>query len=382
MSIDAVGIVGFNAIAMMRPHHPLFEAASDAPASGSMPPADFSANTVHDNSEFVDTGDVVAPSEVNPANIAAPQAPVPPVEPSQAQDQRRGSDLIDVEPQPLPAGMQPAPVAPAAPTAPVAPMNPFAAMADAIKAANPNLTTADIAQRAAAALQGAPEPTPAEPEVDPDAAALEDLNVRLEALRTQAETEGTSDYDADIQKLDREALLLQARLEVRSELSQQESMRQFSEQAAQWDKRAAAAYPDADIEGSPLNLAWKARADEIVHGKLLPDGRRTPPIDPDYFHRDPSAGFNLVAQVSGALGIAPKTTQQGGPPTPQTPQPIVAPPVMQGQQAPHRPAPQAPKDAMAAWLDQVKAAEQAGLGAEMNLARTYDQAFAGVSFAG
>ena len=370
MSIDAVGIVGFNAIAMMRPHHPLFEAASDAPASGSMPPADFSANTVHDNSEFVDTGDVVAPSEVNPANIAAPQAPVPPVEPSQAQDQRRGSDLIDVEPQPLPAGMQPAPVAPAAPTAPVAPMNPFAAMADAIKAANPNLTTADIAQRAAAALQGAPEPTPAEPEVDPDAAALEDLNVRLEALRTQAETEGTSDYDADIQKLDREALLLQARLEVRSELSQQESMRQFGEQARQWDNRAGQAYPEADLEGSPLNLAIKAKAAEMSAA------------DPDYFHRSPRAGFDLVAIVAAERGIAPKTTQQGGPPTPQTPQPIVAPPVMQGQQAPHRPAPQAPKDAMAAWLDQVKAAEQAGLGAEMNLARTYDQAFAGVSFAG
>ena len=365
MSIDAIGNVGFNAAAMLRPQ-PFFQEASDAPVApaAAMPPADFSANTVHDNSEFVDTGDVVAPSEVNPASIATPQAPVPPVEPSLAQNQNRGSDLIDVEPQPLPAGMQPQ-----APTAPVAPLNPIAAMAAAIQAANPNLSHAEIAQRTAAALQGEPAPTPAEPEPDPDTTALEDLNVRLEALREQARTEGTSDYDDDIAKLDREALMLQARLEVRNELTQQEAMRQFGEQARQWDNRAGQAYPEADIEGSPLNLAIKAKAAEMTA------------LDPEFFHRSPRAGFDLVAIVAAERGIAPKTTQQGGPPTPQTPQPIVAPPVMQGQQAPHRPAPQAPKDAMAAWLDSVKAAEQAGLGAEMQLARNYDTAFAGVSFA-
>lgn len=354
----------------------LFQAASDAPvAAAGMPPADFSANTVHDNSEFVDTGDVVPASEVNPASIATPQAPAAPVEPSQAQDQRRGADFVDVEPQPLPDTMQPpaapaAPVVPTTPQAPVAPMNPFAAMADAIKAANPTLSTAEIAQRAAAALQGAPEPTPAEPEVDPEAAELEDLNVRLEALRTQAKEEGTADYDADIATLERQALKIETRLEVRNELSQQAAAQQFGEQARQWDNRAGQAYPEADIEGSPLNLAIKAKAAEMSAA------------DPDYFQRSPRAGFDLVAIVAAERGIAPKPTQQGGPPTPQTPQPIVAPPVMQGQQAPHRPAPQAPKDAMAAWLDSVKAAEQAGLGAEMNLARNYDTAFAGVTFAG
>ena len=360
----------------LRPH-PLFEAATDTPAAGGFP-ADFSNNTVQDTQEFVNTG------EVNDPGATAPTAPVAPVQPAlnplqQPQHaQPPQNDVVDTEPQPLPPTMQPvAPVEPAAPVQPAA--DPVAAMAAAIRLADPSLSNADVAQRVAAALQGSAPPEPAEPEVDPDSAALEDLNVRLEALRTQAETEGTSDYDADIQKLDREALLLQARLEVRSELSQQESMRQFSEQAAQWDKRAAAAYPDADIEGSPLNLAWKARADEIVHGKLLPDGRRTPPIDPDYFHRDPSAGFNLVAQVSGALGIAPKTTQ-GGVPTPQTPQPIQAPAVVQGQQAPHRPAPQAPMDATQAWLASVKAAEQGGFGAELALARSSDLSFGGVQF--
>ncbi len=365
-----MGNVVFNAVAMfLRPQHPLFDTASDVPSAPGGPPADFSANTVHDNSDFVDTGDVVSPGEAEQApDITAPvQTPAAPVQPSQAQPQNRGSDIIDVEPQPLPAAMQPqAPVAPA-PTAPVAPQNPFAAMADAIRFANPTLSVADIAQRAAAALQGAPV-VEQEPEVDPDAAELEDLNVRLEALRTQAKEEGTADYDADIATLERTALKIETRLEVRSELADQAASQQFSEQARQWDNRAGQAYPDADIEGSQLNLAIKAKAAEFTAR------------DPDFFHRDASAGYNLVAIVASQMGIAPKPTQQGGVPTPQTPQPIVAPPVMQGQQSPHRPAAQAPKDAMAAWLDQVKAAETAGLGAELELAGNYDQAFAGVSF--
>lgn len=352
----------------LRPHHPLLESASDAPvAAAGTPPADFSDNTVHDNSEFVDTGDVVPPGEAEQPVITAPvQTPAAPVQTQQ--QQHRGSDIIDVEPQPLPAAMQPqAPVAPA-PTAPVAPMNPFAAMADAIKAAAPGLSDAEVAQRAAAALQTAPVVVQ-EPEVDADTTELEDLNVRLEALRAQAKEEGTADYNADIAALERQALKIETRLEVRSELSQQAAMQQFGEQARQWDNRAGQAYPEADIEGSPLNLAIKAKAAEITAQ------------DPDYFHRSPRAGFDLVAIAAAERGIAPKPTQ-GGVPTPQTAQPIQAPPVMQGQQAPHRPAPQAPKDAMAAWLERVKAAETAGLGAELDLARSYEQAFAGVTFAG
>ena len=361
-----MGIVGFNAIAMfLRPPNPLFESATDTPAAGGFP-ADFSNNTVQDTQEFVNTG------EVNDPGATAPTAPVAPVQPAlnplqQPQHQQPPqNDVVDTEPQPLPATMQPvAPVEPAAPVHPVA--DPVAALAAAIRLADSSLSNAEVAQRVAAALQGSAPPEPAAPEVDPDSAALEDLNVRLEALRTQAETEGTSDYDADIQKLDREALLLQARLEVRSELAQQDAANEFASQAAKWDDRAGKTYPDADIEGSALNLAIQAKASEVSAA------------DPDYFHRSPRAGFDLVAIVAAERGIAPKTTQ-GGVPTPQTPQPIQAPAVVQGQQAPHRPAPQAPMDATQAWLASIKAAEQGGFGAELALARSSDLSFGGVQF--
>jgi len=365
LSIDGLGIVGFNAIAMMRPHTSLFEAATDTPAAGGFP-ADFSNNTVQDTQEFVNTGEVHEPGATAPTAPVAPAQPAlnPLQQPQHTQPPQ--NDVVDTEPQPLPATMQPvAPVEPAATVQPVA--DPVAAMAAAIRLADSSLSNAEVAQRVAAALQGSAPPEPAAPEVDPDSAALEDLNVRLEALRTQAETEGTSDYDADIQKLDREALLLQARLEVRSELAQQDAANEFASQAAKWDDRAGKTYPDADIEGSALNLAIKAKALEVSAA------------DPDYFHRSPRAGFDLVAIVAAERGIAPKTTQ-GGVPTPQTPQPIQAPAVVQGQQAPHRPAPQAPMDATQAWLASIKAAEQGGFGAELALARSSDLSFGGVQF--
>lgn len=359
---------------MLRPHTPLFAAATDAPvapAAAVAPPPDFKDNTVHDTEGFTDVGDVSLSPDTANQPPAAPVAPVAPIDPAQSPQPRNTTEFEPQAPTPLPQSMQPAPTGPAAVT-PVAPVNPLVAMNEAMMRAFPDATPAVIAAKVAAALQSeAQTAEPPAPVEDPDQTALTDIETRLEALRTQAKDEGTSDYDADIRQLELQQVGLTARLQTRAEIEETQAAQQFVSEAQTWDARAGQAFPDSDRKGSPLDLAVTARIAAIKA------------VDPEYFNRTPDAGFGLVAVEAAKLGIAPQPIPQAGSlPTPQQPQPIQAPVAQPGfVQASHRPGEQQPMDAGQQFLRNLQAAEQAGFGAELMLAKqAVGQAFNGVQF--
>lgn len=350
---------------MLRPSHPLFNLAGDfpAPATAKQTPAqiaaslptDFSQNTstvsadtMIDSGEASHDGPGMAPTpqeqpQANPAAPVAPQQPVAPVQPQ-----------APVE-QPLPQVLQPQqPVAPA--QAPVQ-SDPLAAMTASMRLSFPGESPAQIAKRVADALTPA-APVEQEPVIDPDAARVEEIGTQLAALRKQAADEGTSDFDTEINQLEREQLKLETRLEVRNELQEDRRITEFAQEANQWEALATQAFPDADNPSSPLKAAVDAKLNAVLAK------------DPDYFTRSPDAGYSLVASEAAKLGIAPKVVQQGAAPAPGMPQHINVPVAMPGSmQASHRPSSQVQPSPQAAFAAQLAAAEQHGFAGELALAR-------------
>ena len=343
---------------MFRPHTPLFQ--QDA-STKSMPPANFNSNTVEvAASEMIDVGD--APFMAEPSLASS--------EPTHEPD-------LGVQDLPAaPAATTPAPEIPTAPAKPAAPtqqpaqsaqVDPVVAMTQSMRAAFPNLLPDAIAAKVADAMKPAEE-LPDEPEVDPDTERLNDIETRLKALRTQAAEEGTDDYAEDIEDLERDRIRLDTRIEMRREQQEQEEITQFAKDANEWDARATAAFPAADQPNHPLALAVDAAVARIKAA------------DPDYFIRDPRAGFALVALEAENLGIAP--IQRGTAPSPHAPSPIQAPVALPGSvQGSHRPGGEQ-QDSSQDFFKKMAAAEKAGLASELDLAREFTGgSMHGVTFA-
>lgn len=351
---------------MLRPSHPLFQVATDFPppaaAGGKQTPAqiaaslpaDFSQNTstvsadtMIDSGEATHDGPGMAPTpQEQQANPTAPVAPQQPIAPIQQQ--------APIE-QPLPQVLQPQ-----QPTAPVqqpVQADPLTAMADSMRLAFPSESPAQIAKRVSDALTPV-APVQQEPEIDPDAARVDEISTQLATLRTQASTEGTSDFDEQIRTLEREQLKLETRLEVRGELQEDRRVTEFAQEANRWESLATQAFPDADAAGSPLKAAVDAKLNAVLAA------------DPDYFTRSPDAGYSLVASEAAKLGITPKVVMQGAAPAPGMPQTIQVPVAMPGSmQTSHRPSSQAQPSPQAAFAAQLAAAEQHGFAGELALAR-------------
>lgn len=356
---------------MLKPQHPLFQAATDAPVApaSSVPPVNFNENTETVGIDgLTDVGDSPVGTIMEVSPLAPPINPTAPV-PNPAQ--RTAEDIFELEP--VPAALQPAP-APAKPTE-QAPVDPVAAMASAMRAAHPHENAAQISARVAAALAEPDEETAGEPEADPELIALQDMDTRLEALRQQAQEEGTSDYDQDIRNLELEKTKVEARREMRQELAEGQQIDAFSREASTWDQEAGRAFPAADQAGHPLANAVNARVAAIKAQ------------DPDFFIRSPDAGFSLVASEAAKLGIAPIAKQTGPVPSPQQPVPIAAPVAMPGYvQGSHRPADGPTPDLTMAYLNRMAEAEKSGsFAAQLEAARSFSSGgfnSAGVAFAG
>ena len=322
--------------------------AASLPSDFSQNTSTVSADTMIDSGEATHDGPGMAPTpQEQQANPTAPIAPQQPIAPIQQQ--------APVE-QPLPQVLQPQqPAAPVQHPAPAA--DPLTAMADSMRLAFPGESPAQIAKRVSDALTPA-APIQQEPEIDPDAARVEEISTQLATLRTQASTEGTSDFDEQIRNLEREQLKLETRLEVRGELQEDRRVTEFAQEANRWESLATQAFPDADAAGSPLKAAVDAKLNAVLAA------------DPDYFTRSPDAGYSLVASEAAKLGIAPKVVMQGAAPAPGMPQHITVPVAMPGSmQASHRPSSQVQPSPQAAFAAQLAAAEQHGFAGELALAR-------------
>jgi predicted secreted protein len=360
---------------MLRTNHPLFDPATDAPvaAASSVPPVNFNENTETVGIDgFTDVGDSPVGTIMEVSPLAPPINPTAPV-PNPAQ--RTAEDVF--EPEPVPAALQPAPAPAPAPAKPAeqAPVDPVAAMASAMRAAHPHESAAQISARVAAALAEPGEEEAGEHEADPELIALQDMDTRLEALRQQANEEGTSDYDQDIRNLELEKTKVEARREMRQELAEGQQIDAFSREATTWDQEAGRAFPAADQAGHPLANAVNARVAAIKAQ------------DPDFFIRSPDAGFSLVASEAAKLGIAPIAKQTGPVPSPQQPVPIAAPVAMPGYvQGSHRPADGPAPDPTMAFLNRMADAEKSGsFASQLDAARSFSSGgfnAAGVAFAG
>lgn len=346
-----MGNIGFN-LAMLRPHHPLFQSAADAPVSpgGSSFPLNFNENTTTisvDGEGFKDVGDAAfgSPSEIA-AQVAAPAPATPAVPLAEA---------------PVPAVLQPTPApAPAAP-APVAAVDAVSRMAEAMRSVYPDATPAEIAQRVADAMRPAEQEPAVVEEADPEVTQLENVETQLEALRQQARDEGTSDLDEQIRELEFERVKLSTKMEMRQEANQEREIEAFAIEANGWDDEAGRAYPAADQPGHPLSAAVQARVAAIKSQ------------DPDFFIRSPDAGFSLVATEAAKLGIPPIPKPTGTAPSPHQPVPIAAPVAMSGHvQSSHRPAETPPVDETVAFFQRMADAEKTGsLAAMISASRTF-----------
>ena len=350
---------------MLRPSHPLFNLAGyfPAPVAAKQTPAqvaaslpsDFSQNTSTVSADtMIDAGEASHDGPgMAPAPQDQPQANPAPQQPQQPVPQFQQQAPIE---QPLPSVLQPQ-QQPAAPVQAPVQSDPLAAMTASMRVAFPGESPAQIAKRVADALTPA-VPVQQEPVIDPDAARVEEIGTQLATLRKQAAEEGTSDFDAEINSLEREQLKLETRLEVRNELQEDRRVTEFAQEANQWESLATQAFPDADSPGSPLKAAVDAKLNAVLAA------------DPDYFTRSPDAGYSLVASEAAKLGIAPKVVQQGAAPAPGMPQHITVPVAMPGSmQASHRPSSQVQPSPQAAFAAQLAAAEQHGFAGELALAR-------------
>lgn len=340
---------------------PLFNLAGDFPAPvaakqtpaqvAASLPSDFSQNTSTVSADtMIDSGEASHDGPgMAPAPQDQPQANPAPQQPQQPVPQFQQQAPIE---QPLPSVLQPQ----QQPAAPVQ-SDPLAAMTSSMRVAFPGESPAQIAKRVADALTPA-APIQQDPVIDPDAARVEEIGTQLATLRKQAAEEGTSDFDAEINSLEREQLKLETRLEVRNELQEDRRVTEFAQEANQWESLATQAFPDADTIGSPLKAAVDAKLNAVLAA------------DPDYFTRSPDAGYSLVASEAAKLGIAPKVVQQGAAPAPGMPQHITVPVAMPGSmQASHRPSSQVQPSPQAAFAAQLAAAEQHGFAGELALAR-------------
>jgi predicted secreted protein len=358
---------------MLKPQHPLFAAATDATVteSAAPPPMNFNSNTDTVGIDgFTDVGD----SPVGAIIEVSPLAPINPTAPVLPNPANRTAEEV-FEPEPVPSALQPATVT--APTKPVqqATIDPVVAMAAAMRGAHPHESPAQISARVAAALAEPGQDTEAEPEVDYELVALQDMDTRLEALRQQANEEGTSDYDADIRQLELDKVKIEARRDMRHEIAEGQQIDAFAASATQWDQTAGQMFPAADQAGHPLANAVNARVAAVKAS------------DPDFFIRSPDAGFALVAAEAAKLGIAPISKQTGAVPSLQQPVPIAAPVALPGYvQGSHRPADGAAPDATMAFLNRMAEAEKSGsFGSQLEAARSFSSGgfqASGVAFAG
>lgn len=353
---------------MLRPSHPLFQAASDAPSSGSGPtpaqvaatlPADFSANSSTVSGDtMIEVGEASheGPS-LQPQEALQGQQPV-----QQGQPLPQGQQAQTFQPtelQPLPATLQPGqqPAAQVQQEPVVA--DPLAAMTASMRIAFPGDSPAQIAGRVATALAPAQQQQVQQQEqaIDPDVQRAEQMATQIATLREQARTEGTSDLDEQITTLERDHLKLEARLEARQEIIEQQEVTRFATESNRWDTMADQTFPDVVRTGTPLQSAVDVQVKRIIRD------------DPDYFSRSTDAGFQLVATEAAKLGIAPQRQQQGSPPSPGAPGTIQVPPAMPGSvQGSHRPAQQVQQSAGQVFAESLKVAEQGGLAGEIALA--------------
>jgi len=351
---------------MLRPHSPLFNIAdgghSAGPAAKLTPaqvaatmPRDFSANTTTEPADsMIEAGDA---THDGPGAQPAQQQQFTPQQPAQPQQQQQPEQFQ--QEQPLPPALQPQQQQPAQqqPQQPQIVTDPAIAMTMSMRAAFPDESPSQIADRVAKALAPAAQQQQQE-QSDPDQERMVEIDTQLAALQKQAAEEGSSDFDEQIRSLDREKLKLETKLSVREEMAAEARLNQFAADAQKWDNMATAAYPDSDVPGTNLQKAVDARVQAILAN------------DPDYFIRSPDAGYSLVATEAAKLGIAPKVTQQGAVPAPGTPQPISGMVALPGSvQTSHRPSQQpqpAPGHGQAYTL---AAAEAQGFAGELALGR-------------
>lgn len=339
---------------MLRPHHPLFQEAESS-SHGGGDTETLSMDSVQDvgDSPFGTPSDLAAPE-------FTPTAPAP----------AKPADAPFEAEVPVPEVLTPAPAPAPAPAA----ADPIAALSAALRASYPNESPGQIASRVATALAEPQEAEP-EPEIDQEAVELENIGIRLEALRQQAREEGTSDYDTDIRALELDQVRIQARRDIRAELDENQSIDDFAREANQWDAEAGRAFPAADQPGHPLYAAVQARVAAVKAS------------DPNFFIRSPDAGLSLVALEAAKLGIAPIAKPTGTAPSPHQPVPIAAPVALPGSvQGSHRPADGPAPDATQAWFQRMAAAEKSGsLAAQLDVARSFTESgsvHGGVAFAG
>lgn len=349
---------------MLRPHSPLFNIAdgnrSAAPASKPTPaevaatmPRDFSANTTTEPADsMIEAGDMTHDGPGAQEQQPAQQQPAQP-------QQQQQPEQFQQE-QPLPPALQPQQQQPAQqqPQQPQIEADPAIAMTMSMRAAFPNESPAQIADRVAKALAPAAQQQQQQEQPDPDQERMVEIDTQLEALKKQAAEEGSSDFDEQIHALDREKLKLETKLSVREEMAAEARLNQFAVESERWDKMATAAYPDSDVPNTELQKAVDAKVQAILAS------------DPDYFSRSPDAGYSLVATEAAKLGIAPKVTQQGAAPAPGTPQPISGMVALPGSvQASHRPSQQQQPSPGQQFAAQLAAAEAQGFSGELALAR-------------